>query len=164
MSTRALTYPLAAFVVPLVRRAARSRSPYPHLLDAVVVLPFVVDVGGNALDLYNTTRIFDRVAHAFNWMCLVVAFGAAFSSQPIARWNVAALAVGFGAVTHILWEIIEYTLMLTGSSGLQLTYEDTMEDLILSLCGTLAGAALAATRLWRGRGGPAAPGTPQRML
>lgn len=151
MTTRALTYPISALIVPLVVRLRRRTGPYPHLLDALVVLPFVVDSGGNALDLYNTTEWFDRFAHWFNWVTLVTAFGSAISSLGLSRFNVAATTVGFGATTHVLWEIIEYALMMAGSSGLQLTYGDTMQDLILSFCGSLTGALLTTTVLWRAR-------------
>ena len=30
--------------------------------------------------------------------------------------------VGFGATTHLAWEVIEYAVMKLGSSGLDLTY------------------------------------------
>lgn len=144
MTARAALYPLAALVVPAVwwlRRGGAVR--YPHGLDLLVVLPFVIDTAGNAADLYATTW-FDGLAHAANWGLLVAALGTAVGRLGLARWNVAALGVGFGATTHVLWELIEYGLMALGSSGLQLTYSDTVGDLGLSLLGSVAGALLAA--------------------
>ena len=64
------------------------------------------------------------------------------------RLEVWALAVGFGASTHILWELVEYGVMALGSSGLSLTYEDTIGDLALSFGSSLAGAAVSVTLLW----------------
>jgi hypothetical protein len=55
-----------------------------------------------------------------------------------------SIAVGFGAATEILWELGEYAVMKLGSSGLQLTYEDTIGDLALGGAGTLLGATLVA--------------------
>ena len=120
-------------------------------MDILIVLPFVIDSGGNALNLYNTTQYFDRFAHCFNWMALTVVFGSAVSVLSITRLNVAALTVGFGATTHVLWEIAEFLIMQMGASGLQLTYTDTLEDLILSFFGTVVGTLLVTTFFWRGR-------------
>jgi hypothetical protein len=149
MLARALSFPLAALLVPVLWAVRGRPRPYPHLLDFLVVLPFIVDSGGNAVNLYNTTTVFDRIAHWFNWAVLTTGFGLLMSSLPLARWNVFALAVGFGATTHIAWEVIEYGLMQLGSSGLQLTYGDTIDDLVLSLVGSLTGAILVCTVLWR---------------
>jgi hypothetical protein len=152
MTARALLYPLAAAVVPVAWWARGRRGSYPYGLDALVTLPFVIDTAGNAADLYATVW-FDALAHAVNWALIVAAFGAAVGRLGLARWNVAALALGFGATTHVLWELVEYGLQALGSSGLQLTYRDTIADLGLSLLGT-AVAALAAGLL----ASPPAPG------
>jgi hypothetical protein len=148
MTARALTYPWSALLIPAVWWLRGRPSPYPHLVDALIVLPFLVDVAGNAANLYNTTRYFDDIAHFSNWMFLVTAFGAIMSSLPLGRLNAAALTLGFGTTTNVLWEIAEYVVMRLGSSGLSLTYEDTIGDLALSFCGTLVGALLTATLLW----------------
>ena len=47
---------------------------------------------------------------------------------------------GLGAVLDVVWEIGEYLMMRSGASGLDLTYENTIQDLAMSL----TGAALAA--------------------
>ena len=151
MTARALTFPLAALIVPALWWIRGGPRPYPHVFDIMVVLPFVIDSGGNALNLYNTTEIFDGFAHWLNWAILVSAFGIAVSALRLSRLNVFALAVGFGATTHICWEVIEYGLMQLGSSGLQLTYADTIDDLVLSLLGTICGAAATITVFWEVR-------------
>ena len=151
IGARLILYPAAVFIVPLIWFLISKRSAYPHLVDILVVLPFVVDSGGNALNLYNTTQSFDRFAHWFNWVSLTLTFGSAVSVLSITRLNVAALAIGFGATTHVLWEIAEFIVMRMGASGLQLTYNDTLEDLILSFIGTLVGSLLVTTLFWRGR-------------
>jgi glycopeptide antibiotics resistance protein len=143
MLARALTYPLAALVVPIVWWLRGSRPPYPHLIDALVVLPFVIDTGGNVLDLYSVYW-FDDFAHFLNWLILVSAVALALRRTQLGLLVSWGLAVGFGAATEILWEIGEYTVMKLGSSGLQLTYVDTIGDLALGGCGTLLGASVVA--------------------
>ena len=64
-------------------------------------------------------------------------------------WNAAALTIGFGAVAHILWEIIEFVAMWVGAPGMQLTYEDTIGDLALSLCGTILAGLVTGWRAAR---------------
>jgi hypothetical protein len=128
MSARAATYPLAALVVPVWWRL-RGRPPqYPHLVDMLIFLPFAIDTGGNVLDLYSVWW-FDDLAHFLNWAILVAAFALALSRTRLGRWNTWGLAIGFGAVTEILWELGEYAVMKLGSSG---------------GCGTLLGATLVA--------------------
>jgi glycopeptide antibiotics resistance protein len=143
MLARALTYPLAALVVPVVWQLRGRPRPYPHLIDVLVVLPFVIDTGGNVLDLYSVYW-FDDLAHFLNWTILVSAFALALRRTSLAPLPVWGLAVGSGAATEILWEIGEYLVMKLGSSGLQLTYEDTIGDLTLGGCGTLLGATAVA--------------------
>jgi hypothetical protein len=44
--------------------------------------------------------------------------------------------------------------MKSGSSGLQLTYENTIQDLATSFLGGVLAAIVAATALWPARGTP----------
>lgn len=158
MVTRALLYPLAALLVPIGWLLSRRPRPYPHAPDALLVSPFLIDVGGNAADLYNDVVWFDNVAHTLTWMLLVLAIGSFIARLDLAPWVVGALCVGFGATTHILWEIIEYLLMVSGNSGLQLTYGDTIGDLALSLTGTVVAGVTVGWVAARSRGRP--PATP----
>ena len=45
--------------------------------------------------------------HFLTWVPWVVAFGLLLVTYapPLPRWAVFGLVVGFGAVTHILWEL-----------------------------------------------------------
>jgi hypothetical protein len=143
MWARALAYPLAALIVPVGWRLRGRPQPYPHVIDILVVLPFVIDTGGNVFDLYSIWW-FDDVAHFLNWWILVSAFALALRMTSLGRLPAWSIAVGFGAATEILWELGEYTVMKLGSSGLQLTYEDTIGDLALGGAGTLLGATIVA--------------------
>jgi hypothetical protein len=141
MLARALTYPLATLIVPTVWLLRGRPRPYPHVVDTLIVLPFVIDTAGNVLDLYSRWW-FDNVAHFCNWLILVSAFTLALRRTKLPLLASWAIAVGFGAATEILWELGEYAVMKLGSSGLQLTYEDTIGDLALGGAGTVLGASL----------------------
>lgn len=143
MGARAIAYPLALMIIPILWASKGRPQPYPHRADAVYTIPFVVDAGGNVLGLFALGG-YDLFAHFLNWMCLVVVFGAAIGPTQVSRRVTIALAIGFGATSHVLWEIAEFLLMQSGSSGLQLTYENTMLDFMASFLGTLVGAAIVA--------------------
>lgn len=146
MTARAFFYPVAIVVIPIGWALRGRRPPYPHLADLFLVLPFIIDVSGNALDLYNTVVWFDDAAHAVTWMLLVLAVGSLILRLGLEPWMATALSIGFGAVSHILWEIIEFVAMRVGSPGLQLTYEDTIGDLALSLCGSVIAGLITGWR------------------
>jgi len=153
IATRLLTYPISIIVVPIIMRSLRRRSPgeYPHLIDMCVAAPFVLDTLGNALNLYNTIDWFDDIMHFITWVPWVAGFGLALRyNRALPRWNVFGLAVGYGAVTHILWEIGEYFAFIRSNPDeFDTAYEDTLGDLALSLSGSVMGATLVITLLWR---------------
>jgi hypothetical protein len=151
MTARAFLYPVSIVVIPIGWALRGRKPPYPHLADLLLVLPFLVDVGGNALDLYNTVVWFDDAAHAVTWMFLVLAVGSLILRLGLEPWIAACLAIGFGGVSHILWEIIEFVAMWIGSPGLQLTYGDTIGDLALSLCGSVIAGLVTGWRATRAR-------------
>jgi hypothetical protein len=147
MAGRALIYPIAALIVPvtwsLVRRR-REELEYPHLLDALLVLPFLIDVAGNALDLYDTVEWWDDANHFVNWGILTAAFGQLLLRLPVGPVVAAGLAVGFGAVTAVLWEFAEYWTFIRNSSELDTAYTDTLGDLALGLSGSTIAALVTA--------------------
>jgi hypothetical protein len=146
MPARALFYPISIVVIPLVWVLRGRPQHYPHLADLLLALPFIIDVGGNALDLYNTVAWFDDVSHAATFMLLVLAIGSLILRLGLEPWIATGLSIGFGAVSHILWEIIEFVAMRIGSPGLQLTYTDTIVDLAMSLCGSVIAGLITGWR------------------
>lgn len=148
IAARAATYSFVPFLLPLLWWLRGRPASYPHLVDVLLALPFIVDSGGNALNLYSSLEPFDLFAHWLNWVFLVSAFGAAIATLGLGRLNAGALALGFGAVTHICWELAEYWLSKLGSTGLQLTYENTMDDFVFSLLGSLTGALVTMLIIW----------------
>lgn len=154
MGVRAGLYPVAVLVIPLVWLLSSRPEPYPFLADIALGLPFAIDAAGNVFGLFAIPR-FDAIPHFFGWFFLSVAFGLAISPLVGERWVAFGLALGFGAVMDILWEIGEYALMRSGASGLDLTYENTIQDLGMSLTGAAVGALVVVTVLWPPAGTPA---------
>ena len=148
MEGRAVMYPLAAVLVPIgwwvVRRRRRRAPAYPYALDVLLVLPFLIDTAGNALNLYDTIEWWDDFNHFLNWAILVAAFGQLLLRLPVGRLSTAGLAVGFGAVTAILWEFAEYVTFVRNSPELATAYTDTLGDLGLGLLGSVLAAVLTA--------------------
>ncbi|MBM4407366.1 MAG: hypothetical protein FJ038_01905 [Chloroflexi bacterium] len=153
MGVRALIYPLATLLIPLAWWLRGRPRPYPFLADVALVLPFVFDAAANVLGLF-AIPMFDALPHALGWLFLTLAFGLAIGPLVDQRWVAAGLSIGFGAVADIAWEIGEFLLAQTGSSGLQLTYANTIQDLGLSLLGSVIGAGVLVTFAWH------RPGTP----
>jgi len=145
MDGRALTYPLATVIVPVVWWLWFRRTHYPYALDVLVVMPFLIDTAGNALDLYDTVGWWDDANHVVNWFLLVAGFGQVLLRSRLATAVVFGLALGFGAVTHILWEIGEYFAFIRDNPDeFRTAYTDTIGDLGLSLSGSALAALLVA--------------------
>jgi hypothetical protein len=147
---RAIAYPIAIVIVPvawwIVGRRRGRRPDYPYMLDILLVLPFLIDTIGNVLDLYDTIGWWDDANHFVNWGILTLAFGELLLRLPLGRWNTFALAVGFGAVTAVLWEFAEYITFIRNSDELQTAYTDTLGDLALGLSGSVVAATVTALR------------------
>ncbi|MBT3746721.1 MAG: hypothetical protein HN567_07570, partial [Actinobacteria bacterium] len=79
-----------------------------------------------------------------NWVFLVAALVIFLAPAGLARWNLTLLGAGFGALAIVAWEGMEWIVQSMGTAGLQLTYDDTVSDLVLSTSGGIFGAILAA--------------------
>ncbi|MGH3031419.1 MAG: hypothetical protein ACRDNE_11805 [Gaiellaceae bacterium] len=162
-TARGLVYPWSVLVVPvgwsIAQRRRRRRIPYPYAMDVLLVLPFLIDVAGNAADLYDTIDWWDDATHLVNWAILTAAFGQLLLRLPLERLTIGALCVGFGAVTAILWEFAEYITFIRNSPELETAYTDTLGDMALGLSGSIVAAlvtAIALSPATRGRSGSGA--------
>ncbi len=147
MAFRAPFYLLPMAVVPVIWRLRGRPAPYPHLVDALIISPFLVDTLGNALNFYESFAVTDDVLHFVNWVLLVAGITTALlrtDLRPLATWT---MAYGIGGLAIIWWEAAEWLVQELGTAGLGLTYGDTIGDLVLSSTGGAVGAALA---LWFG--------------
>ena len=116
MGARAALYPLSIVIIPIVWWLRGRRPPYPHLADLFLASPFIIDVAGNTLDLYNTIVWFDDVAHAVTFLLLVLAVGSLILRLGLEPWNAACLAIGFGATTAFKSTILPGTDCVFGES------------------------------------------------
>ena len=146
---RCVGYPLSALVVPAIWALRGRRGRYPYLGDALLVVPFVLDLLGNLVNLYDTMEQFDAILHFVNWTFLVAALVLFVAPAGLARWNLVLMGSGFGALAIVAWEGVEWIVQEMGTTGLQLTYDDTVGDLVLSTAGGVLGAAVAANLLAR---------------
>jgi hypothetical protein len=155
---RLLVYPLLTVVVPAVWLLRGRRGRYPFAVDQLLVLPFLFDAGGNALNLYDRIWWWDKVEHAVNWFVLVGAVGLLLSMTAVRTRELLGLAIGFGAVTAILWELAEYaTFIHANHRELRTAYTNTLGDLLWGGLVGSTGGAFAAIAFARRRP-PAGPG------
>jgi hypothetical protein len=143
MAFRAPFFLMPMAAVPIGWRLRGRRPPYPHLADALIVSPFLVDTLGNALNFYNSFAVTDDVLHFLNWVLLVAGICLLLMRAPMPRLAVWALGYGIGALAIIWWEAAEWLVQELGTAGLELTYGDTIGDLLLSSTGGALGALLA---------------------
>ena len=152
---RCIGYPVSALLVPAIwvlrgrRGQLAGRGRYPYLADALLVVPFVLDLLGNLVNLFDTVEQFDDVLHFVNWTFLVAALVLFMAPAGLARWNLVLMGSGFGALAIVAWEGVEWIIQEMGTTGLQLTYDDTVGDLVLSTAGGMLGALVTASILTR---------------
>jgi hypothetical protein len=157
---RLAVYPVLMLLVPAVwftlrrvRGLTTRREAVPWTAFALVMAPFLVDVTGNTLDLYDTVGWWDDANHFVNWFLLCTGIGLLLPlSELAARWSVGLLITGIGAVLALGWELGEWLTFIRHGTELATAYEDTLADQAL---GT-AGAALAGLLVvhLRGRRNP----------
>lgn len=160
MGARAPIFLAAAIIVPIIGRV-RGWSPYPHLADALLSVPFLLDTLGNLLGFYNDYGSTDDVLHFINWVFLVMAFHAFRYRNIRDHRDAIFLGYGFGAIAIIVWEAFEWLISDAGPfagdvpDALSLTYGDTVGDLVISSTGGLIGSLIG--RYWIGRNVETAP-------
>ena len=153
MEGRALTYPVATIVVPLSWWVFAREQQFPFAIDTFLVLPFLIDIAGNALDLYDQVWWWDDVNHFVNWAFLAAAVTLAVLPSRLPAWATIGFGCGMGAVTAILWEVAEYFTFIRNSPELDTAYTDTLGDLSLGLTGSLCSAVIVvAWQRYRVRG------------
>lgn len=145
MGFRAPLFLGPAVIVPLLARWRRW-EPYPHTADALASAPFLVDTLGNLGGFYDSFDATDDVLHFVNWVLLVAAYHAFRFRNVHTNRDAVLLGYGFGAVAIIWWEGLEWAVSTDGfggAGGLDLTYGDTVGDLLLSSTGGLIGSIIA---------------------
>jgi len=149
---RLLAYAVLMLLVPviwlLVEHRKQSRRPPPWGAFALVMLPFLVDVTGNSLDLYDSVVFWDDLNHFVNWALLCGGLGAIWLAGIRPLWAVVLVVTGLGAVLAIGWELGEWWTFIRHGTELDTAYEDTLADMTLGTLGALV--AGLAVRRWVG--------------
>jgi hypothetical protein len=148
--TRALGYTGALFIVPVVWRLLPDRGRYPHELDLAVTTPLLLDATGNALGLYERAHL-DDVVHLANAAIVSGVAGALFAPRVDERWQAALAGAGVAIAAETAWELMEYGAWRLGADGLDLSYEDSMDDIAESWIGAVLGALFTLTRMPRSK-------------
>lgn len=164
MGVRVAAYPAAVMIITLVWALRGRGRPFPWDVDLLVTAPFVVDVAGNAADLYDTIGGFDDACHFGNWALLSAAAGVALRRWAGLRsWTLALTCTGLGAAAAILWEFFEYGVFILDTPETVTIYRDTIGDLMLGLAGSaVAGFALGVRSARSSRPRAGGPGRPSR--
>lgn len=148
-AARLVAYPVLMLLVPAVwfvrQRLRPSGADVPWVAFALVMSPFLVDVTGNTLDLYDSVTWWDDANHLVNWFLLLAGLGLLLPvSRLVGRWVLAAFVTGLGAVLAIAWELAEWFTFIRHGTELATAYEDTLGDEVLGTVGAaLAGAVVA---------------------
>jgi hypothetical protein len=141
---RAIGYPVALLVLPLAWWLVGRRRgiAFPVAADILLGLPFLIDVAGNALDLYDSIEWWDDANHLANWFLHTAAIGLLLRLGSWGSWTRIALAIGWAATTAIGWELAEFIAFVPNSPEAATAYEDTLGDLALGLIGGTAAAIM----------------------
>lgn len=162
---RLWAYPLMMLLVPAIwwawQARARRATPGPAQAAArhgawadgipwgafaLIMLPFLVDVTGNTLDLYDSVVWWDDANHFVNWIFLNAGLGLLLLHGAERPWARVLLVTGLGAILAIGWELGEWYTFIRHGTELNTAYQDTLGDEAL---GTL-GAFVAGLFLARG--------------
>ena len=145
MRLRAIGYAGGMLLVPLAWRLRGRREPYPRELDLAVTLPLLVDAGGNAIGIYRGSHVDDLIHFADGALVSAVA-GALATPRVRTSWEAAGVATLTGTAAAGLWEIGEWVGLKLGAKGMDLTYDDTMTDLIETTAGAVLGGVITLLR------------------
>jgi hypothetical protein len=142
---RALAYPIALLVLPAGWwLLARRRIRFPVIPDLLIGLPFLIDVIGNALNLYDTIDAWDDVNHLGNWALHTAAVGLLLRYGTWGPSTRVALAFCWAVTSAVLWELAEFATFVQNSPEAATAYSDTLGDLALGMIGGLVAAIVTA--------------------
>lgn len=152
-------YPAMMLVVPVVwiwrrpdhRSVSLSKGHAPPELPwgafALVMSPFLIDVSGNTVNLYDTVDWWDNANHFFNWLLLLWGCGLLLRliwSGP--AWSLVLTVTGLGALLAVGWELGEWYTFIRRGTELEGAYEDTLSDLLLGVLGGLIAALIVGRK------------------
>ncbi len=148
---RLIAYPIAMLLPPFIwwlatrRRGDERQLPWAGF--AFIASPFLVDVTGNTLNLYDTVEWWDDANHYVNWLLLSFGIGLLLERQVVRPvWVLVLLVTGIGAALAIGWELSEWYTFIRHGTELDTAYTDTLGDEALGTLGAFTAALLLALR------------------
>jgi hypothetical protein len=139
---RLALYPVMMLLVPALwwwRSRDRSRPPWAGF--TLVMTPFLVDVTGNTLDLYDQVVWFDDACHLVNWFLLTLGLALVVRADLVRpAWARLLVLVGGGALLAVVWEVGEWFAFIRFGTELATAYQDTLGDQVLGTTGSLLAA------------------------
>ena len=132
-------------VVPIAWRARGRPQPYPRELDLAVTLPLLADAAGNASGVYQRAHV-DDLIHFADGALVASVVGALATPRVKTSWEAAGIASLAGTAAAGLWEIGEWIGLKLGARGMNLSYDDTMTDLIETTAGAMLGGVITLLR------------------
>lgn len=145
MRIRAIGYAGGMLIVPVAWRLGGRHLPYPRELDLAVTLPLLLDAGGNAIGIYRRAHV-DDLIHFADGAIFASVVGALATPRVRTSWEAAGIAGLAGTAAAGVWEIAEWVGMKLGAKGMDLSYDDTMTDLIETTAGAVLGALVTLLR------------------
>jgi hypothetical protein len=160
-------YPAMMLVVPATWWLVHRRQPRPQRLRdggarsgsgasdapappwgafALVMAPFLVDVSGNTLDLYDTVTWWDDANHFVNWALLCGGLGLLLTATVTSGWPRVLMITGVGAILAIGWELGEWYTFIRHGTELDTAYQDTLGDEALGTLGALLAGVVVSRR------------------
>lgn len=150
---RLIAYPALMLLAPLLSWLVVDRrdrtTPPPYAAFTLIMLPFLVDVTGNSLNLYDALHWWDDVNHYVNWLLLLAGLGLLVARDVRPPWAMVLLVTGLGAILAIGWELGEWFTFIRHGTELDTAYEDTLGDLTLGTLGSLTAGLLLLLRTRR---------------
>jgi hypothetical protein len=148
---RLIAYPVLMAAVPacwlLLRRRRGGGSEVPWVAFSLIMAPFLVDVTGNSLNLYDAVSWWDDVNHFVNWLLLCSGCGLLLDRIGYPpRWFLVLTITGLGALLAVGWELGEWYTFIRHGTELDTAYQDTLLDEALGTAGGLVAALLVTAR------------------
>lgn len=138
-AARLVLYPLMMLVVPVWWWLTHRESPSAPVAGFTLVMaPFLIDVTGNTLGLYDSISWWDDANHFVNWFLLCLGLALVLTVGTLRpAWARAVVVIGGGALLALLWELGEWYAFIRHGTELDTAYEDTLGDMTLGTSGAL---------------------------
>ena len=147
---RLAAYPVLMLVVPAIwwwtARDREVRRSAPWAAFALIMTPFLIDVTGNSLNLYDSIGWWDDANHFVNWALLCGGLGLLLAPRLDPWWVLVLAVTGLGAVLAIGWELGEWYTFIRHGTELDGAYQDTLGDEALGTGGAFLAALLLARK------------------